>query len=97
MTPSWEARALLARKACGQIYPKVVQLRAELRTWELAHGYFEIMRLEAERHLVQVIKLPPSATAKGPEKKAEMLLEEAIKLSPEQRKELILALEGRKR
>lgn len=97
MTLLWETRAQLAREACGAIWPKIVQLRAELRTWELAHGYFEIMRLEAERHLTPVIKLPPSATAKGPEKKAEVLLKKAAKLSSEQKKELILALEGRKR
>jgi len=96
MTLTWKARAQLARKACGQIWPKVVQARAELRTWELAHGYFELMLIEAQRHLIPIIKLPPSATAKGPEKKAEALLARAAKLSPEQKKELILALEGRK-
>ena len=97
MTLSWKSQALISRKACGQIWPKIVQLRAELRTWELAHGYFELMRLEAERRLTPVMKLPPSATAKGPEKKAETLLAKASKLSPEQKKELILALEGRRR
>jgi len=97
VTSLWESRASIARKACGAIWPKIAQLRAELRTWELAHGYFEIMRLDAERHLVPIMKLPPSATAKGPEKKAEVLLTKATRLSPEQKKELILALEGRKR
>lgn len=95
MTISWETRALTARKTCGMIWPKIAQLRAELRTWESVHGYFELIGIEADRHLVQVIQLPRSATIKGPEKKAEMLLDKAVKLSPEQRRRLILALEGK--
>ena len=94
MTIPWESRALTARKACGQIWPKIVQLRAELNTWESAHGYFAAMRIDAERHLVQVIKLPPSATVKGPERQAKTLMDKASKLSPKQRRQLILALEG---
>jgi len=40
MTPSWEQKALIARKGCGMVWPKIVQLRAELNTYESVHGYF---------------------------------------------------------
>ena len=95
MILSWEDKARIARKGCGLVWPKICQLRAELHTYESVHGYFSNMRIEAERHLVQVIKLPSLATMKGPERRAEALLKKAVKLSPEQKERLILALEGR--
>ena len=95
MTLPWETKAQTARKVCGMIWPKIAILRAELHTWELVHGYYSAIRIEAERHLVPVVKLPRSASVTGPEKAADALLNKAIRLSPEQKKRLILALEGK--
>lgn len=90
----WRERHSLARRGCGNIWPKIVQLRAELRSYEAAHGYFSAMRIEAERHLVPITKLRPSASAYKPEREASRMMRKVKKLSPERKQELVLALEG---
>lgn len=61
----WKEMEALGRKGCGSVWPKIVQLRAELHTYESVHGYFEAMLIEAQRHLIKL----PLDEEKFPEKK----------------------------
>lgn len=91
---NWEEKQRLAILGCGKLWPRIVQLRAELHSYEVAHGMFAALRIEAERHLVTVIKLPASAGSRGSKTSAETMIRKVKALSPEKKRELVLALEG---
>lgn len=90
----WEEERLQAIFGCGKIWPKINQLRAELHSYESAHDYFSAMRIEAERHLVTVIKLPPGAGSRGGKTSTDRMMKNLKVLTPERKRELVLALEG---
>lgn len=84
-TKYWEAIRDEAIKGCAEVWPVIQRTRTHLHGLELIHGEHEVKRLEAEQHLVEVIKV-------GKKHKAPNLVDIIAELSPEQRIWVVKAL-----
>ncbi len=60
----WEDQKANATKAMEKIWPKVKELRAKLNTLQNSHDEHQALLYEAERHLVEVIRLKVSDSGK---------------------------------
>ena len=91
---NWEIKAERAEKVCRAMAPKLKELKSELRVYELIFAFYAKMKFEAQRRIVPIKKLSPSATNNRPERIASNIVAKAKALPPDLRKELIKALEG---
>ena len=91
---NWEVKAERAEKVCRAMAPKLKELKSELGVYELIFAFYAKMKFEAQRRIVPIKKLTPSASNRRPERAATNTVAKARALSPDLRKELIKALEG---
>ena len=85
-TKFWETARDKAISGCARLWPEIQRTKKYLIQLELTHGEHEVRRLEAERHLVEVIKV-------GRKHKTLDLVETIAKLSPKQRIRLVEVLD----
>jgi len=85
-TEFWEKARDKAIKGCAEVWPTIQGVRNHLLRLELIHGKCELERIEAERHLVEVVKV-------GKKHKALNIAEIIAELSPEQRAKLVKVIE----
>lgn len=81
-TEYWEAARDEAIKGCAEVWPAIQGAKRHLHRLELIHGKCELKRLEAERHLVEVVKV-------GKKHEALNIIDIIAKLSPKQRAKLV--------
>ena len=84
-TEFWEKARDKAIEGCVRLWPEIQRTRKYLNQLELTHGEHEVERLEAEQHLVEVVKV-------GKKHKDPNLVDIIAELSPEQRSKLISVL-----
>ena len=90
----WQLKIDNADDRLRQLAPKIKELRAELKMYELIFTMYAKAKWEHEKHIVPIKKLLPKATNNKPEMKAETMLKKAKAMKSNERKELLKALEG---
>ena len=91
---NWKLRDEKAKKICELLAPKIKEIKKELEVYEAILTFYANMRIKAQRKFVEVTIIPPTKSNRRAENAAKNILTKARALSPEDREELIKALEG---
>ena len=90
----WEKQKETALANMAVLWPMITKARTKLNDLQNTHDGCQARLYEAERHLIEVIKLKPAESAKV---RNTHWMKQIKSLSPEERKTLVTKLEGRLR
>ena len=92
---NWKLKDEKAKRICALLAPKVKELEEDLKAFKAILAFYTAMRIKAQRNFTEVTVIPPTKSSKRPENAAKNILAKAKALSPEDRKALIKAIEGK--